>query len=51
MEEQIPNCKIVWAERMAYNDFTQMKEVVEWCGLEWNKEIESIIPNLLRKGE
>ena len=45
------NYKIVWPERMVMNDFEQMKEVVEWSGLQWNPEIEVVIPKLLRKPE
>ncbi len=47
--QNTPNVKFIWAERMATGDFEQMKEVVEWVGLEWNPEVEKIIPNLLRK--
>ena len=45
------NYKIVWPERMATNDFIQIKEAIEWSGLQWNPEIENIIPQLLRKPE
>ena len=37
------NCKIVWPERMANNDFTQMIEMVEWLGLKWNDKVAELI--------
>lgn len=45
------NFRIIWPERMATNDFTQMKEAVEWAGLQWNEQVEVKIPQLLRKPE
>ena len=41
--------KIVWPERMRDGDFEQMKEVVNWCGLKWNEEVEGIMQTLLNK--
>lgn len=29
------NCKVVWPERMVDGDYSQMKELIEWLGLEW----------------
>jgi len=42
------NHKIVWAERMRDGDFDQMKEVVDWCGLSWNEEVEDVMKTLLK---
>ena len=39
--------KEIWPERMAYGDFTQMQEVVEWLGLTWNTEIPKMVKPLL----
>lgn len=41
--------RIVWPERMRDEDFEQMKEVVNWCGLNWNIEVEDLMKNLLNK--
>jgi hypothetical protein len=43
--------KEIYPERLADKDFSQIKGAIEWCGLKWNEEIETIIPQLLRKGE
>lgn len=40
--------RIVWPERMRDGNFEQMKEVVNWCNLEWNNEIEDIMGKLLK---
>jgi len=42
------NCKVVWPERMVDGDYTQMKETVEWLGLEWDakKVLDFIEPKL-----
>lgn len=42
------NYRIVWPERMRDGDFEQMKEVVSWCGLKWNEEVESTMKMLLK---
>lgn len=39
--------RIVWPERMRDGNFEQMKEVVNWCGLDWNDEVESLMQILL----
>ena len=39
--------RIVWPERMRDGDFEQMKEVVSWCGLKWNDEVEDLMKLLL----
>jgi len=41
------NHRIVWPERMRDGDFEQMKEVVNWCGLNWNYSVEEIMKHLL----
>lgn len=43
------NVRVVWPERMKEGDFSQMKEVVEWCGLTWQDEVEYIMSKLLNK--
>lgn len=49
INENPNNYRIIWPEKMAINDFSQMKEAIEWTGLQWNVEIEKTIPRLLRK--
>ena len=41
--------RVVWPERMRDGDFEQIKEVVKWCGLNWNEEVVSVMDNLLNK--
>ena len=41
--------RTVWPERMGEADFSQMQEVVEWCGLEWNPDVEVTMQYLLNK--
>lgn len=43
------NYRIVWPERMRDGDFEQMKEVVSWCNLNWNDEVEDVMKTLLNK--
>ena len=45
------NCKIVWPERMVDGDFEQMKEVIEWLGLDWNSECQKFVDNKLWKSK
>ena len=42
------NCKVVWPERMVEGDYSQMKELIEWLGLEWDshKVLDFIEPKL-----
>jgi hypothetical protein len=47
MMEAGVNCKIIWPERMVTGDFQQMKEVLEWVGLQWTDEIKDFIDPLL----
>jgi glutamyl/glutaminyl-tRNA synthetase len=42
------NHRIVWPERMRDGDFEQMKEVVDWCGLEWNEDVVNVMSKLLK---
>jgi len=42
-----PNVKIIWPHRMVSGDYTQIQEMVEWLGLEWNSEVLSFIDPLL----
>lgn len=41
------NCKVIWPERMVYGDYQQIYEMLDWLGLEWNKEIVNLIHPLL----
>lgn len=49
MHEANLNCRIVWPERMRDGNFEQMKETVEWCGLEWNEEVIGVMEKLLKR--
>lgn len=40
--------KEVWPERMADGDYEQMRDIVFWLGLEWNKEVIKIINPLFK---
>jgi hypothetical protein len=42
------NCQVVWPERMVDGDYSQMKSVIEWLGLEWKGEevVKFIEPKL-----
>jgi len=42
------NYKEVYPERMAQNDFSQIKEVITWLGLEWNADIPKVVNALLK---
>ena len=37
------NCKVVWPHRMAYGDYGQIYELLEWLGLSWKSEILTFI--------
>jgi hypothetical protein len=41
------NYREVWPERMRDGDFEQVKEIVNWCGLNWNSKVEGLMQNLL----
>lgn len=43
------NIKVVWPERMVDGDYSQMKEMIEWLGLEWNPEVYNFIEPKLWK--
>ena len=43
------NCKIIWPERMVDGDYSQIKEMLEWLGLEWGPEITDFIEPKLWK--
>lgn len=45
------NCKIVWPERMASGDYTQIIEMVEWLGLKWDDSIPEKISPLFRNSK
>lgn len=37
------NVKVVWPDRMVSGDYRQLKETIEWLGLEWNSEVLNFI--------
>jgi hypothetical protein len=41
--------KIIWPEKMLFGDYTQMKEIVEWIGFQWNDQIINITNPLFYK--
>jgi len=41
------NCKIIWPERMTQGDFTQIREMLDWLGLHWDKSIIGLVNNQL----
>jgi hypothetical protein len=43
------NYKVIWPDRMVTGDYEQIKEVVNWLGLEWNEKIPDTIYPLLEK--
>ncbi len=43
------NCKVIWPERMVDGDYSQIKEMLEWLGLEWGPEITEFIEPKLWK--
>lgn len=43
------NCKQIWPERMVDGDYSQIKEMLEWLGLEWDSEILNFIEPKLWK--
>lgn len=42
------NCKQIWPERMVYGDYSQVYEMLEWLGLEWNDNIVGLVTPLLK---
>lgn len=36
------NAKIVWAERMIWGDYQQMREAIEWAGLDWHTHAQEV---------
>jgi hypothetical protein len=49
MIEKGLNCKQVHPERMIRGDYSQIHEMLEWLGLEWNSEIPNFIEPKLWK--
>lgn len=45
------NVKQVWPERMVNGDYSQMQEMIEWLGLEWNTEVYNFIEPKLWKAK
>lgn len=47
MESSNLNIRYIWPEKMVYEDYTEIKEVIEWLGLKWNNKVyEFITPKL-----
>lgn len=44
------NCRIIWPDRMAIGDYDQIKETLDWLGINWNNKIPEVISPLLEKG-
>lgn len=43
------NCKVIWPHRMAYGDYEQIWELLEWLGLPWKTEILNYVdPKFLK---
>lgn len=42
------NYKEVWPERMVTGDYSQINEMLEWLGLEWNDGIVGMVEGLLK---
>ena len=45
------NCKVIWPELLIRNDFKELKELIAWVGLEYNRKVELEILNLLKKSK
>jgi len=43
------NVKWIWPERMIDGDYSQIKEMLEWLGLEWNQDVMDFIEPKLWK--
>jgi hypothetical protein len=41
------NCKVIWPERMVQGDYQQMRELLDWLGLQWKDEVLNYINPLL----
>ncbi|MFP4526446.1 MAG: hypothetical protein ACLFNL_08650 [Bacteroidales bacterium] len=49
MAETIPNHKIIWPHRMAYGDYSQVWDILEWTGVPWKTDIlNKIDPKFLK---
>lgn len=42
------NCKVVWPERMVVGDYSQIYEMLDWLGLEWNEGIVTMVQSQLK---
>lgn len=45
------NYRVVWPERLAAGDYSQMEEAVKWAGLEWNESVPDKINPLMWKSK
>lgn len=43
------NVKVIWPDRMVTGDYTQVMEMIDWLGLEWNPEVFNFIDPKLWK--
>lgn len=47
MQDTGLNCFVIWPERMVQGDYSQLYQLIEWLGLEWNsKVLEFVDPKL-----
>ena len=51
MIEKGLNCKIIWPERIVYNDYEQIYEMLEWLGLRWNPNLIDSISIMLKNSQ
>lgn len=45
------NIQVIWPERMAVGDFEQIKEMLDWLGLEWTDKIIEMVQPLLKNSK
>ena len=43
--------KEIWPERMVDGDYSQIVDLLKWCGLEWSEQIIPMVEPLLWKGK
>lgn len=49
MITSIPQVKVVWPERAIDGDFSEIRELIDWCRLDWNDEVYSFVDKKLWK--
>lgn len=43
------NCKVIWPDRMVEGDYSQIKEMLDWLGLNWTDKIIDTIDPLINR--